>query len=234
MRQLALVAGLLLALLVLGLSPAQATGQATVLYVHSEVREDVLYVDVDLQIRLSDTHVEALQNGVQLSVSLQTVISEPRDWLWAHTVAEDRRHYRIEYHALSETYLIHDELLRETLTFSNLTNALESISRVRAWPVAHIEQLKHRDRLVARTRFTLDVNRLPLPLRLQALTDENWILTSEWFLWEPSTKPRAAKPQPEVAVGAVNEAAPETRRAQATRVQPAPYSRHALAEPEAA
>ncbi|HHO81793.1 MAG TPA: DUF4390 domain-containing protein, partial [Halothiobacillus sp.] len=134
MRQLALVAGLLLALLVLGLSPAQATGQAAVLYVHSEVREDVLYVDVDLRIRLSDTHIEALQNGVPLSVSLQTVISEPRDWLWAHTVAEGHRHYRIEYHALSETYLIHDELSRETLTFGNLTNALESISRVRAWP----------------------------------------------------------------------------------------------------
>jgi len=234
MRQLTLVAGLLLALLVLDLSPAQATGQATVLYVHSEVREDALYVDVNLRIRLSDTHVEALQNGVPLSVSLQTVISEPRDWLWAHTVAKDRRHYRIEYHALSETYLIHDELSRETLTFGNLTNALESISRVRAWPVAHIEHLKHRDRLVARTRFTLDVNRLPLPLRLQALTDENWALTSEWFLWEPSTKPRAAGPQPVMTGGAITEAAPATRSAQATGAPPAPYRRHTLSPPEAA
>ncbi|MFP4154107.1 MAG: DUF4390 domain-containing protein [Halothiobacillaceae bacterium] len=164
---------------------AVAESRATILHVHSEVRDDRLFADVDFSLSLSEAHREALRNGVILSISLRTDLLQPRQLLWPRTLAGAERLFRIEYHALSETYLVHDESERETWAFANLRNALETIGRVRAWPVAEVAMLPPREPLEGRTRVFLQVNRLPLPIRLKALTHEDWQLESPWFLWIP-------------------------------------------------
>jgi len=198
MRRLIAMLALLLGLLP-AFTPAWADdGQAQIVHVHSEVREQTLFADINLRIRLSPTQKEALHNGVILSLRLETEIQRPRTLLWAASVAESRRHFRLEYHALSETYLVHDELERETWTFGSLASALEAIGQVRAWPVARADELEDEGRLLGRSRMRLDVHRLPLPLRLTALTQDDWALQSEWFLWEPATARRALAPVPDL------------------------------------
>ncbi|MGC9456479.1 MAG: DUF4390 domain-containing protein [Halothiobacillaceae bacterium] len=178
----------ILALLLILLAPPAllaAEGRATILHVHSEVRDGRLFADVDLSLSLSETHREALRNGVILSVALRTDILQPRRLLWPRRLAEAERQFRIEYHALSQTYLVHDEVERETWAFANLRGALEAIGRVRAWPLATVDQLPEGTTLEGRTRVFLEVNQLPLPLRLKALTHEDWQFESPWFLWVP-------------------------------------------------
>ena len=175
---------LLVGLLLLHVGTASAAG-AQVTDAHAEVREGVVYLDVDLTIRLDPEIVKALHNAIAVTLELQTVIERPRDWWWPDVIASDERRYRLEYHALSRTWMVTDFLARETHTFSSLDGALRALERVRAWPVAASHRLAGQGKLIGRTRLVLDVNKLPLPLRLPALFDRHWSLDSHWYLWSP-------------------------------------------------
>jgi len=176
------VAYFLLLLLLAAAQSAQASS-AVVTDAHAEIREDVLYLDVDLKIAFDPEMIAAMRNAIPLNLTLQAVIDEPRDWWLARTVASDDRHYRLEYHALSQTWLVTDVLEHEARSYSTLDGALRSLQRVRAWPVCSVKSLAGQAHLVGRVRMVLEVNKLPLPLRFPALFDSRWALNSEWFLW---------------------------------------------------
>ncbi|WP_322629971.1 DUF4390 domain-containing protein [Halothiobacillus sp.] len=150
---------------------------------HAEVREGVLYLDVDFKLVLDKEMIDAMQNAIPLNLTVQAVIEQPRDWWVGKTIAEDDRRYQLEYHALSKTWLITDVLEHEARSFSSLRGALRSLQRIRAWPIAASQKLQHTGHLVGRVRMTLDINKLPLPLRFPALFDSRWALNSDWFLW---------------------------------------------------
>lgn len=158
-------------------SSAQVTGA------HAEVREGMLYLDVDFKLVLDKVMIDALENAIPLNLTVHAVIEQPRDWWLGKTIAEDDRRYQIEYHALSKTWLITDVLEHEARSFSSLHGALRSLQRIRAWPITPAKRLRHTGHLVGRVRMTLDINKLPLPLRLPALFDSRWTLNSDWFLW---------------------------------------------------
>lgn len=156
---------------------------AKVVGAHAEIREGVLYLDVDFKLSLDKEMIDAMQNAIPLNLSVQAVIEQPRDWWMGKTIAEDERRYQLEYHALSKTWLITDVLEHEARSFSSLKGALRALQRIRAWPIASAHKLKHSGHLVGRVRMSLDVNKLPLPLRFPALFDSRWALDSNWYLW---------------------------------------------------
>ncbi|MHB1228955.1 MAG: DUF4390 domain-containing protein [Halothiobacillus sp.] len=175
-------AGFLLLCLV-GFVPGAMASSATITDAHAEVREDMVYLDVDLKLAFDPEMVEAMQNAIPINLTLQAVIDEPRDWWMARTIAADDRHYRLEFHALSKTWLVTDVLEHEARSYSTLDGALRSMQRVRAWPICSAQRLVAPAHLVGRVRMVLDINKLPLPLRFPALFDSRWTLSSNWFLW---------------------------------------------------
>jgi len=169
--------------LLLLLAQGALASSAQITNAHAEIRENVVYLDVDLQISFDAEMIEAMRNAIPLNLTLQAVIDEPRDWWLARTVASDDRHYRLEYHALSQTWLVTDVLEHEARSYSTLDGALRALQQVRAWPISSVKRLAGQAHLVGRVRMVLDVNKLPLPLRFPALFDARWALNSEWFLW---------------------------------------------------
>lgn len=169
--------------LLLLLAQGALASSAKITNAHAEIRENVVYLDVDLQISFDAEMIEAMRNAIPLNLTLQAVIDEPRDWWLARTVAADDRHYRLEYHALSQTWLVTDVLEHEARSYSTLDGALRALQRVRAWPISSAKRLAGQAHLVGRVRMVLDVNKLPLPLRFPALFDARWALNSEWFFW---------------------------------------------------
>ncbi|MFP4251937.1 MAG: DUF4390 domain-containing protein [Guyparkeria sp.] len=176
--------GWLLLLFAIGLGGTSGLhADARVIDVHAEVREDSLFLDANLELSLGDEVIDALRNSIALNLLVEAEIVEPREWLWDRALLNDRRRLRLEYHALSRTWMVTDFHARETHTFSQLADAVESLSRVRAWRLGNWASLADRPRLLGKLRVTLDVNKLPLPLRVPALFDDNWDLDSDWFLW---------------------------------------------------
>ena len=166
-----------------------ASAGARVIDVHAEVRDGVVFVDADLAISPSAEVIEAMRNSIALHLVVEASIAEPREWLWDRRLASGERYLRLEYHALSRTWIVTDVTARETHTFSDLAGAVDSLSRIRAWRLADWERLSGRERLLGRMRVRLRVNKLPLPLRVPALVDPAWDLGSDWFLWSLSGAP---------------------------------------------
>ncbi len=174
---------LLLAALLYGQA---AWGGSRVVDVHAEVRDGVVFVDADLVISPSQEVIDAMRNSIALNLVIEADIAEPREWLWDRRLASDARRLKLEYHALSRTWMVTDFAARETHTFTDLSGAVDSLSRIRAWRLTRWERLEGRDRLLGRLRVRLQVNKLPLPLRVPALIDPAWDLDSDWFLWSLS------------------------------------------------
>ncbi|QGT77635.1 DUF4390 domain-containing protein [Guyparkeria halophila] len=176
--------GWLLLVLVVGLGGSTGLhADARVINVHAEVREEALFLDADLELSLGSEVIDALRNSIALTLVVEAEIAQPREWLWDRPLLSDRRRLRLEYHALSRTWMVTDFHARETHTFSQLSDAVESLSRVRAWRLGGWAPLADKPRLLGKLRVRLDVNKLPLPLRVPALFDDNWDLDSDWFLW---------------------------------------------------
>ncbi len=165
-------------------SESHAAG-ARITDVHAEIRENLLYLDVNLDIQLDPEIVTALHNAIAIHLRLMTEIDQPRDWLWASEIESSDRSYRLEYHALSKTWLLTDYYEQETHSFSSLRGALDALEHVRAWPICNVNLLAGRKGVIGQTRMILDVNKLPLPLRLPALFDSSWSFDSDWYLWSP-------------------------------------------------
>jgi hypothetical protein len=175
-------------LLALVLLCAQAhASSANIQRAHAEIREGVVYLDVDLKLVLDKEMVDAMRNAIPINLSMISVIESPRDWWLPNEIASDQRRYRLEFHALSKTWLLTDTLEHEARSFSTLDGALHSLERIRAWPVTTAKHLEGRGPLVGRVRMVLDVNKLPLPLRFPALFDSRWSLNSAWFSWTVPT-----------------------------------------------
>ena len=160
-----------------------ANAESRVIDVHAEVREESVFLDADLEVRLDDRVIEALRNSIALNLLVEAELVAPREWLWDRRLLAGHRALRLEYHALSRTWMVTDLTARETHTFSNLAGAVESLSRIRAWRLGASEALGGESRVLGKLRVRLDVNKLPLPLRVPALVREDWDLGSDWFLW---------------------------------------------------
>ncbi len=162
---------------------APTWAESRVVDVHAEVREGVVFVDADLALSLHSKVIDAMRNSIALNLVVEARIDAPREWLWDRNLVEERRRLRLEYHALSRTWVVTDFTARETHTFTDLAGAVESLSRVRAWRLGPWASLADERRLLGKLRVRLDVNKLPLPLRVPALVDDAWDVDSEWFLW---------------------------------------------------
>ena len=160
-----------------------AVAESRVIDVHAEVREESVFLDADLEVHLGAEVIDALRNSIALHLVVEAELVEPREWLWDRRLMAGTRALRLEYHALSRTWMVTDLTARETHTFSNLAGAVESLSRIRAWRLGSSSALAEGSRVLGKMRVRLDVNKLPLPLRVPALVREDWELGSDWFLW---------------------------------------------------
>ena len=178
---LALVAGLGVSVVV--------DAETRVIDVHAEVREQTVFLDADFDVHLDAEVIDALRNSIALNFVVEAELVAPREWLWDRRLLTGKRSLRLEYHALSRTWMVTDLTARETHTFSKLAGAVDSLSRIRAWRLGAADALAGESRVLGKLRVGLDVNKLPLPLRVPALLREDWDLGSDWFLWALSETP---------------------------------------------
>ena len=68
-------------------------------------------------------------------------------------------------------------------TLYSLEEVERFLSRVTSRPVARRDQLQKGARYDAAVRLRLDVNQLPKPFQVNALTSREWSLQSDWYRW---------------------------------------------------
>jgi hypothetical protein len=133
--------------------------------------------------RFSPPALDALHNGVPLTVELEMEVRRRRAWVWDEMVYALTQRFRIEYHTLSQQYLVSNLNSGERRGFPTRSAALQFMGQISEFPLLDQGLLVPGERYEGALRVQLDREALPAPLRLVAYLSDDWRLSSEWYPW---------------------------------------------------
>jgi hypothetical protein len=148
-----------------------------------ELKDGVYYLDAWLEYRLSTEAREALEAGVPLRIEIEVEFLRVRRFWFDDSQAALRQTYELQYHALSERYLVLNRNSGEQSSFANLFSALNFLGRVTGLPLIDAALLEQDEPYEIRVRTILSTEDFPGPLQLLAFWRRDWSLRSEWYAW---------------------------------------------------
>ena len=177
----------LLTALVLAAGPALSQdaqlGHFEVRSAATELRGGVYYLTATIDLTLSSEAEMALDSGLPLTLRFEVeFLNRLRLW-WDAEEASLRQLYRIEWHPLTERYVVLNVNSGDRMAYPSLRQALDDLGRINALPLIDAAVLDRDRRYDVRLRAVLDTEQLPGPLRLLAFWRRDWSLGSEWFRW---------------------------------------------------
>jgi len=115
-------------------------------------------------------------------IELDIEILQPRSYFWDKELATLEQRYQLQYHALSEQYIVRNLNSGAQYTFFSLIAALQKIGHVDHLPIIDKQLLAEESDgdVYARVRTQLSFGNLPVPLKLNALISRSWWLSSDW------------------------------------------------------
>lgn len=141
------------------------------------------WLEADIDYRFSEPVIDALRNGVSLTLMLRLGVREERAWWWDALVLDEKRSFRVRYHALSKLYQIVYDESAPPQNFVSIQALLEAMGALRNMPVSNSPRLMPGGRYRARLTVGLDIESLPLPLRPVAYLTSSWYLDSPPYQW---------------------------------------------------
>ena len=175
----------MLAMLLLAAAPADAKGKPfEIRSASTSLNDGVWFATARIDYRLSDDALEALENGVTLTIQLQFEVTRIRRFWTDPKVASLKQDYQLSYQPLSERYVIRNVNSGEQDSFATLFSALNNLGRVVDLPIIDASILDPRARYEIAMRAVLDQDTLPGPLRVIAFWSEGFRLVSDWYTWQ--------------------------------------------------
>ena len=140
------------------------------------------YLGAQFNIQLSPGAEEAVRNGVPLVFKLQVQVVKTHTWIWDTVDIEIFRYRQLEYHALSESYLVKDMSAGTQGNYRRLEDALRAAGKIQDLMLTE-QALDPELNYKIRLRGSLDIESLPTPVRLIAYVSSAWDMVSEWYSW---------------------------------------------------
>ncbi len=166
-------------------SPAHAIAEPGIVIESASARieHDIYLVDARLHYELSDEARQALESGIPLTFAVEVELLRQRPYLWDAVVADSRHWLRLEYHALSRSYLVSNLTIKTRHSFPQLREALEALGTIRDMAVVERKLLDADTPYQARLSARLDIESLPAPLRPAAYFESAWRIKSPPYRW---------------------------------------------------
>jgi len=163
--------------------PLAETPRFDVRSAYLEPVDGVLDLNATLDLSLSKNALQALRSGVPLSFELDLSLNRKRRYLLDEGVAHLAQRWRLQYHALSERYVVTNQNTGQQTTYATLEAALAALSTVRRLPVLDQALLEKRQRYEASARIVTEVEGgLPDALRIMMFWID-WKRSSDWYTW---------------------------------------------------
>ena len=176
---------LFLFLLVAASAPAQAVRADEFVFerVETRLKGSHYLLDARVNYQFSDTALEALDNGVPLTLDLHLKLERLGAWFWEEPLIDTHLRFSIRFHALAETYQVLDHARDLQHNFVTRDAALSALGELNELPVVDEVVLDAQGIYQIRLKTSLDIEALPLPLRPLAYVQPAWKLSSGWSLW---------------------------------------------------
>lgn len=153
--------------------------------------KESISIDADLKMNFPDVVVEALENGIPLTIAVDIQVLRERPWWRNLIIKESRQRFELRYHPLTNVHEIKNIATSERYTFNSRHDAMAVLGTIRGAHLIDRKQLSRQRQYSVQMRILLDINRLPLALRQVASLSSDWRLESPWFFWKISDKPRS-------------------------------------------
>src|SRR5487761_60199 len=150
---------------------------------YTELLNGVYYLSADVDLGMGQDALNALENGVPLTVEWQIEVIKHRSFIWNKTVATLTERFQISYHPLTRRFIIKNLNSGEQQSFVSYQDAITNLGQVNALPVIDASLLEPRTRYTIRMRAVLDITDFPGPLKLIASWFKGWDLSSDWYAW---------------------------------------------------
>lgn len=179
-RLLVLAMGSLLSALWL---QSASAAEFTVKSAETFLADKVYYLNANIDYRFSEAALEALQNGVPLVVLLDIEINRRRDYLWNENIASLRQRYQLAYEALTGRYVLTNLNSGADTYYPTRGAAITALGEVERVPLLDAGLIDTRERYNVGLRASLDLDALPVPMRVMGYFSSDWRLSSEWYTW---------------------------------------------------
>lgn len=148
-----------------------------------EPADGVYQLNATLDLSLSRSAIQALREGVPVSLELDIAVERRRRWLPDEGIAFLVQRWQIQYHALSERYLVNNLNSGQQTSYSSLAAALAALSRVHGLPVLDEPLLEKSQRYEVSMRVVAAVEGgLPDAVRIMMFWVD-WKRATEWYTW---------------------------------------------------
>ena len=167
------------------LATSVARAETTLIIRDGELRlgGNVYELDTSLVIELDDEARKAIEGGLTMRLDYEIVISRIRNYLPDDGIASLVQSYELNYHALSQRYLLRNLNTSEQFDFGTLQAALDRLSQIRSLPVIDANLLPPGVAYDIRVRAVLDMGGTPAALKWLLFWTENWGAASRWYSW---------------------------------------------------
>lgn len=154
----------------------------------TELVDGVFLLDADISFVFSEETLEAIENGVPVTIILEMQVLRERGLVWDNLwwdekIADLQAKFRIETRPLSKTYLVRNLNSGETRVFGSFDEVVEGLGRIRDFPLLDETLLGGEGSYYLRLRTLLDIESLPSPMRPWAYLSSLWRLESDWYEW---------------------------------------------------
>jgi hypothetical protein len=169
--------------IIIMVSTVQASDEFRIRQVRTWLYETVYRLDADIDYVFAAPALEALDNGVPLTLLVQIQVRPRKAWIWEESVTDQRLRYQIRYKPLSESYLVTQLPSHQGRSYVSRQAAIDALGELKNIALVDQQQLQTQTDYVVKMRATLDIEELPLPLRPVAYLHPSWQQASDWTQW---------------------------------------------------
>jgi hypothetical protein len=178
--------GALLLVCFLATGAAQVARADTRLEIRSaalELDEGVYELDVAMDLELPEDARKAIEAGLGMRIDYDIRISRVRQYMPDAGIAALLQSFEVNYHALSQRYLLRNVNTGEQQDYGSLDAALERIGEVRGLPVIDAALVEEGPAYEVGVRAVLDLGTVPDALSWLLFWTDDWSASSEWYSW---------------------------------------------------
>jgi hypothetical protein len=149
--------------------------------------DGVLLLNATLDLALSRSALRAIGDGVPVVLELDVAVERKRSYLPDEEVAFIVQRWQIQFHALSERFLVTNLNTGQQVSHSTLPAALAALADVRGLPVLDEALLEDGERYEASVRAVASVDGgLPNAVRTMMFWID-WKRSTDWYTWTVRT-----------------------------------------------
>ncbi|MFD2110919.1 DUF4390 domain-containing protein [Thiorhodococcus fuscus] len=145
---------------------------------------DGLYrLSAQVDFDLSDNALEALDNGVPLTIVTHIQVRRTEAWMWEDSLLDLQIRNAIRYKPLSENYEVYRLPGSTGRSFVTREAAIRALGELTDLQLVDQKALDPNEDYEVQIKVFLDIEQLPLPLRPLAYLMPSWKLASGWTKW---------------------------------------------------